>query len=136
MRQLLLSVSIATALGLVASGCQGNQGPAPNPQAQAAPAATAEKIVDEHSFAQPDKVRITDIALDLAVNFDARTLSGSATYALDWTDKAATQLVLDTRDLTIEKAEGLIPRHPNCRCAWLPVVSKPERSESRLRVAA
>ena len=108
MRQLLLSVSIAAALGVLASGCQGNQAaPVANQAHPASAKATAEKIVDEHSYAQPDKVRITDIALDLAVNFDAKTLSGSATYTLNWVDKAATQLVLDTRDLTISKAEGL-----------------------------
>ena len=107
MRQLLLSVSIAAALGLVATGCQRNQNPAPAAAAPAAPAAAAEKIVDEHSYAQPDQVRTTDLALDLAIDFDSKTIGGTATYALDWVDKSATQLVLDTRDLTIDKAEGL-----------------------------
>jgi aminopeptidase N len=107
MRQLLLSVSIAAALGVAATGCQGNQSPAPAAQAPAAPAAAAEKVVDEHSFSQPDKVRTTDLALDLAIDFDKKTIGGTATYTLDWVDKAATQLVLDTRDLTIDKAEGL-----------------------------
>ncbi len=107
MRQLLLSVSIAAALGLVATGCQRNQNPAPDAATPAAPAAAAEKIVDEHSYAQPDKVRTTDLALDLAIDFDRKTIGGTATYALDWLDKSATRLVLDTRDLTIDKAEGL-----------------------------
>ena len=106
MRQLLLTVSIAAALGLVATGCQRNQNEAPAAAAPAAPAAAAEKVVDEHSFAQPDKVRTTDLALDLAIDFDRKTIGGTATYALDWADKSATQLVLDTRDLTIDKAEG------------------------------
>ena len=107
MRQLLLSVSIAAALGLVATGCQRHQNPAPDAATPAAPAAAAEKIVDEHSYAQPDKVRTTDLALDLAIDFDRKTIAGTATYALDWLDKSATRLVLDTRDLTIDKAEGL-----------------------------
>ena len=107
MRQLILSVSITAALGLVASGCQGNQAPQSATQAQAGPAASVERVVDEHSYAQPEKVRITDIALDLALDFDKKELSGSATYTLDWLDKTATQLVLDTRDLTIAKAEAL-----------------------------
>ena len=107
MRQLLLSVSIAAALGLVATGCQRNQNPAPDVATPAAPAAAAEKIVDEHSYAQPDKVRTTDLALDLAIDFDRKTIGGTATYALDWLDKSATRLVLDTRDLTIDMAEGL-----------------------------
>ncbi len=107
MRQLILSVSIAAALGLAATGCQGNQPPAPAAAAPAAQAATVEQVVDEHSFAQPNKVRTTDLALDLAIDFDKKTIAGTATYALEWIDKAATQLVLDTRELTIEKAEGL-----------------------------
>lgn len=106
MRHLLLSVSIAAALGVGLVGCQGSQAPEAAQSAAAAPAASAEKIVDEHSYAQPEKVRTTDIALDLAVNFDQKTISGTATYSLDWVDQKATQLVLDTRDLTINKAEG------------------------------
>ncbi|MCL6619282.1 MAG: M1 family metallopeptidase [Thermomonas hydrothermalis] len=105
MRHLLLSAAVAAALGSSLSAC--NRAPEPAPATAATPPAVAEKIVDEHSFAQPDKVRITDLALDLALDFDKKTLSGTATYTLDWIDKTATQLVLDTRDLTIVKAEGL-----------------------------
>lgn len=43
---------------------------------------------------------------------------------------------MEGRKFTLKQAEGVIPIHPNCRCAWIPVVSKPERSETRLRVAA
>ena len=108
MRQLLLSASIAAALGLVTTGCERSPGP---DAASAAPvaqsAAAADKVVDEHSYAEPAKVRTTDLALDLAIDFAGKTISGTATYALDWTDKAATQLLLDTRDIAIRKAEGL-----------------------------
>ena len=83
----------------------------------ASPAASSEKAAeakpavqaidhDEHSYAEPAKVRVTALALDLAVDFDQKQLSGTATYTLDWKDPTATALVLDTRDLTIEKAEG------------------------------
>ena len=71
------------------------------------PAAAQTAIVDDHSYSQPDKVRTTDLALDLALDFDKKEIAGTATYTLDWKDKSATQLVLDTRDLTIEKAEAL-----------------------------
>lgn len=106
MRQLILTASIAAVLG-IASGCE--RSPAPQ-QASAAPApqpAAAEQVVDEHSYAEPDKVRTTDLALDLAIDFGKKQIAGTATYTLDWLDKAATQLVLDTRDLDIQKAEGL-----------------------------
>lgn len=70
---------------------------------------------DEHSYAEPQKVAIADLALDIAVDFDTKTIGGTATYTLDWKDKAATQLVLDTRDLTIEKVEG------EANNAWAPL---------------
>lgn len=73
------------------------------------PAKTAKAtnaVVDEHSYSEPDKVQTTDLALDLAIDFASKQISGTATYTLDWLDTSASQLVLDTRDLTIEKAEG------------------------------
>ena len=108
MRQLLLSVSIAAALGLAATGCERAPSPEPASATPAAqPAAVAETITDEHSYAEPNKVRTTDLALDLAVDFGKKTLAGTATYSLEWLDRNASQLVLDTRDISIQKAEGL-----------------------------
>ena len=106
MRPLFLSFAAAAAVALVAAGCGKAQAPQTANAPTAAPTVAAENVVDEHSYAQPDKVRITDIALDLAVDFDLKQISGSATYTLDWLDKGATALVLDTRDLKIDKAEG------------------------------
>jgi len=60
---------------------------------------------DPHSYAQPQTVRVTSLALDLSVSFDKHELAGSATLNLDWHDKAARELVLDTNDLAIEKIE-------------------------------
>ena len=40
------------------------------------------------------------------MDFDKKQLGGSATYTLEWLDPQATQLILDTRDLTIEKVVG------------------------------
>mgnify|MGYP003794031523 CR=1 FL=1 len=60
---------------------------------------------DPHSYAQPQTVRVTSLALDLSVSFDKHELAGSATLNLDWHDKAARELVLDTNDLAIEKVE-------------------------------
>ena len=61
---------------------------------------------DEHSYAEPHKVVIEDLALDLALDFDTRTLAGTATYTLQWKDGSATELALDTRTLAIEQVEG------------------------------
>ena len=108
MRSSLLSLSLSLAAALVA-GC--SQESAPAPQAPADQAAAAVKTVsrshDESSYAEPDKVVIKDLALDLKVDFDDKQISGSATYTLDWKDKAARQLVLDTRELTIQQVQAV-----------------------------
>ena len=102
MRSLALLLSCVAVL---AAGCSKEPESAP---VAATPKPAVETPVDrdEHSYAEPRKVAIDDLALDIAVDFDAKTIGGTATYTLDWKDKAATQLVLDTRDLTIEKVEG------------------------------
>jgi aminopeptidase N len=64
------------------------------------------RAADEHSYAEPDKVRIADIALDLDVDFAKRTLSGRADLRLDWIDPEHRQLVLDSRELEIDKVLG------------------------------
>ena len=106
MRKTVLMMSLASVLA--AAGCARESAPAPTtaPAAPAAAAPAAAAITDEFSYAQPEKVVINDLALDLAVDFAAKQLAGTATYALEWKDKAATELVLDTRELTIEKVEG------------------------------
>lgn len=107
MRPSILTLCLAAVL---AAGCSRESTPASSADAQPAAAqqaavnATAE--TDEQSYAEPDKVRTKDLALELKVDFDAKTLSGSATYTLDWLDKNATQLVLDSRAITVEKVVG------------------------------
>ncbi|MEW5798465.1 MAG: M1 family metallopeptidase [Bacteroidota bacterium] len=59
-------------------------------------------VNDVHSFANPNEVTITHIDLNLSVNFDSKTLSGKATLTID-NKKKTKKLLLDTRDLTIEK---------------------------------
>lgn len=60
---------------------------------------------DPHSYAQPERVRVHHIDLDLAADFEARVLHGHADLHLQWQDKDARELLLDSRDLTIEKVE-------------------------------
>ena len=108
MRSSILVLAMATALA--ASACARDTAPAATAEPAATPAATAAPAtttrMDEHSYAEPDQVRIKDLALALALDFTAKTLSGTATYTLDWTDPKAGRLVLDTRDLTITKVVG------------------------------
>jgi leukotriene-A4 hydrolase len=56
---------------------------------------------DVHSFARPTEARVTHVALDLTADFETRRLSGTATLTLHSTPTAR-EIVLDTRDLTIE----------------------------------
>jgi aminopeptidase N len=63
-------------------------------------------IRDEHSYAEPDVVLVTHLALDLALDFDKKTLAGTATLDLDWKNATATTLVLDSRQLRIGEADA------------------------------
>ncbi|UNK48649.1 M1 family metallopeptidase [Lysobacter sp. S4-A87] len=108
MRYSILSLCLVAAL---AAGCSREAAsPADTASKEAATMAAADQksaaVVDEFSYAQPSKVRINDLALMLNVDFDKKELGGSATYTLDWTDPKATQLVLDSRDITVEKIVG------------------------------
>ena len=61
---------------------------------------------DEHSYAEPDVVAVTHLALDLTLDFGQKTLSGTATLDLDWRNPAAATLVLDSRQLRIDTVEA------------------------------
>jgi len=70
----------------------------------ALPAAAAER--DDHSFANPEHVRVRHVDLDLDVDFDARVIRGTAMLLIDRTSKDAKRpLVLDTRGLKVEAVE-------------------------------
>jgi leukotriene-A4 hydrolase len=57
---------------------------------------------DIHSFARPAEARVTHVALDLRADFAARQLAGTAALTVERSG-GAQHVVLDTRDLTIEK---------------------------------
>jgi leukotriene-A4 hydrolase len=103
MRATILALPLFATLMMTA--CKSEDAAPAAPQAAPAAAAAPERV-DEHSYAEPQKVVVSDLALDLALDFDSKTLAGTATLSLDWKDKTATELRLDTRDLAIEKAEG------------------------------
>ena len=108
MRNPLMLLPLAVAL---AAGCsQEAAAPAAAPTAQKAPAAPVNaenRSHDESSYAEPDKVVVKDIALDLKLDFDQKQIGGTATYTLEWKQKDAKQLVLDTRELSIAKVEAI-----------------------------
>ena len=69
-------------------------------------APTAFAAPDPNSFANTDQVSVRKLALDLEVDFERKQLAGTAELVLDWQDPKARELVLDTRDLTIDKVEA------------------------------
>ncbi|MDQ2701485.1 MAG: M1 family metallopeptidase [Pseudomonadota bacterium] len=107
MRQALLLLS--TVVAFAAAGCARESAPAADAEAPAATpeaAVTVDPARDEYSYAEPKKVRTSDLALDLAVDFEKKQIGGTATYTLEWIDPQANVLVLDTRDLSIDKVEA------------------------------
>ncbi|WP_462156963.1 M1 family metallopeptidase [Pseudoalteromonas sp. GB56] len=58
---------------------------------------------DEHTYANLDEVVSTHLYLDLDVDFDDKQLEGFVEHTLDWQDANARTLVLDTRDLEIDR---------------------------------
>ncbi|GAA4786826.1 M1 family metallopeptidase [Lysobacter hankyongensis] len=113
MRASILALPLLATLMMTA--CNSETATPTTPAAKPKTAASVATI-DEHSYAEPTKVAIKDLTLDLKLDFDTKTLSGTATYQLDWKDAAATALVLDSRDLTIAKVEGT-----DAKGAWSPL---------------
>lgn len=62
---------------------------------------------DYHSFANPESIIVTHLNLDLTVDFSKKVLLGTAQLDFQRMDENATQLVLDTRDLTIDGVKAM-----------------------------
>jgi leukotriene-A4 hydrolase len=62
---------------------------------------------DYHSFANPESIKVTHLNLDLTVDFDKKVLVGTAQLNLQRVNANATQLILDTRDLTINSVTAM-----------------------------
>lgn len=58
---------------------------------------------DQHSYANLEQVVTTHVHLDLDINFDKKALEGFVEHTLSWQDQKSKQLILDTRDLEIDK---------------------------------
>lgn len=83
------------------------QSEAPTPSEIPAPVAEDTRARDFFSFANTDQFITQHLQLDLTVDFDAEELHGSAILQLRRIDSAATEIILDTRDLTIENTRFL-----------------------------
>lgn len=61
---------------------------------------------DYHSYANTEQVKVIHFDLNLAINFDTKQLSGNVELSLqNQTEQPFTQVILDTRTLSIEKIE-------------------------------
>jgi leukotriene-A4 hydrolase len=62
---------------------------------------------DYHSFANPESIKVTHLNLDLTVDFAKKVLVGTAQLDFQKVDSNSTQLILDTRDLTINSVTAM-----------------------------
>jgi aminopeptidase N len=95
---------IAGAAALMLTACQSREAPAPAPTAETkpmiAPILNTPDAVDVHSFAKPLDARVTHVALDLAVDFAAKSVAGTATLDLQ-ARPGVGEIVLDDKGLQI-----------------------------------
>ncbi|HYG28612.1 MAG TPA: M1 family metallopeptidase [Allosphingosinicella sp.] len=93
MRTLLIA-----AFAILVASCARTAEP---PQAAPAPVLTSAEARDIHSFARPEVARVTHVALDLALDFAARRVAGTATLDVE-AQPNAPEILLDTKGLEIE----------------------------------
>jgi|SoiMethySBSTD1v2_1073268.scaffolds.fasta_scaffold00280_22 leukotriene-A4 hydrolase len=98
LRQLCAAIAVASAIacGRVATPAEKTDRPVTT---------TTTQERDIHSFARPEEVRVTHVALDLHADFDAHVLSGTATLDLH-RNRSANTVILDTRALDVMKVTG------------------------------
>jgi leukotriene-A4 hydrolase len=111
MTRFVLVLTAALAVGAVSNACGVRRfGSADTRTARLKPSATAVTLQnvttpaherDVHSYARPSEARVTHVALDLTADFKTHRLSGTAALTIH-ANPSAREIVLDTRDLTIE----------------------------------
>ena len=65
-----------------------------------APILTSAEAFDDQTFAKPQEARVTHIDLDLAMDFDAKTIGGTATLDVLAADEAS-EIILDSNGLRV-----------------------------------
>jgi aminopeptidase N len=103
-------LAAAAVMCLAAAGCgegrSGSSPPVAASPAASAPAAATSRARDEHSYGNPAEIRVRHVDLDWDVLFDRKILRGTAVLSVERPPGGrATRLLLDTRDLDVEKTE-------------------------------
>ncbi|AKH44102.1 aminopeptidase N [Altererythrobacter atlanticus] len=91
--------ALSAVLLLFAAACSSG-GDAPQEEVMVSPILTTEDAKDPASFAQPEVARVTHVDLDLALDFESRSVSGTATLDV-LADPDADTIVLDSKGLQI-----------------------------------
>ncbi|MBT1065420.1 leukotriene A4 hydrolase C-terminal domain-containing protein [Bowmanella sp. Y26] len=97
-------------LSLTACGKAPEQSKTTETQPQSASTASnpaMEVSKDYHSFANPEQIKVTHLDLDLDVDFSQHIISGDATIQFQRIEPNASTLILDTRDLSIERVTAM-----------------------------
>lgn len=77
------------------------------PENKAPVAAETALVEDVHSFSNPKQVRVTNVDLDWTVSFEEKSIKGFADLKFERAkDAANAPIILDTRELKIEKTEA------------------------------
>jgi leukotriene-A4 hydrolase len=95
----LLGLGMAGSLSLTACTTQNTTNTETMTTAEQAQQQVSE---DVHSYAEPTKAVARHLDLDIAVNFDSKTISGTASYNINNLAKG-NEIIFDTRGLQIEK---------------------------------
>jgi len=96
----IITLCIFVAFSLTSLSC--TQSEAPISDKAVEPAVADARSHDYFSFANTDEFVTEHLSLDLTVDFEAEALHGSATLQIRRIETDAAEIILDTRDLTIE----------------------------------
>jgi len=97
-----MRLAAATLALFLATACTATTADAGPPAAAISPILTTPDARDSATFAQPDVARVTHIALDLALDFAAKRVSGTATLDI-LAQPGADEIVLDDDGLEIAR---------------------------------
>lgn len=101
MRRLAAALMLSASLGACSTIERGGPG-----MTTIAPILTSADARDNQTFAQPEIARVTHVDLDLALDFEAKAIGGTATLDV-LTAPGATELVLDNMGMNITRITDL-----------------------------